>query len=147
MARTTPAQNPRGCARYTSMGRPLRKLHHIHSEAPRRRTLHIRSCNIRTMPVPALCRSQAHGSTGICVKKSGIGKGGLRNDCLKMQLIYGIIIQITRSVPHLFVTFSPAEAGYMNLSTPLGPVLHPFFFVSSRRKVAKQPLDRQVELR
>src|SRR3954452_13388957 len=34
MARTTPAQKPRGCARKTSMGRPLTKLHRF-PECPR----------------------------------------------------------------------------------------------------------------
>jgi hypothetical protein len=36
--------------------------------------------------------------------------------------------------PQLFVTFSPVEARYMNLSTPLGPVLHPLGAVPEEGK-------------
>src|SRR5262245_35284603 len=82
MARTTPAQKPRGCARYTSIGLPLRKLHHVHFlKPPCGQTLAGKELQYphHTVPAPDP-RFQAHGSTGLCVKKTGPGKGGSRND-------------------------------------------------------------------
>jgi hypothetical protein len=49
--------------------------------------------------------------------------------------------------PSLVRHFSACRSGLYESLNAARPCFAPFFFVSSRRKVAKQPLDRQVELR
>jgi hypothetical protein len=59
------------------MGRPLRNLHQIHSKSP----LELDICNIRTITgFPQSFLPQAHGSIGLCVKKTGAGKGRLHKN-------------------------------------------------------------------
>src|SRR4051794_31798216 len=113
MARTTPAQNPRGCARYTSIGLPLRKLHHNH-QSPERRD----RCNIRTMHVqrPGIA-AQTHGTAGLCVKKSRPRKDAWRK--VSPEWFQATVILYRNSEPLApaprNVTLSPLEAVYTDL--------------------------------
>jgi hypothetical protein len=88
MARTTPAQNPRGCARNTSMGRPLRKLHQTHTVSPRDQDI----CNIRTTIRfrihPAVKRMNARGFVS---KNNRIEKADRKKD--QPYMAGGIIVQ------------------------------------------------------
>jgi hypothetical protein len=59
------------------MGYPLRKLHQIHSIASVPLNL-MGSCNIRTTGSRGAGAAQAHGSTGLCVKKLASRKAGSR---------------------------------------------------------------------
>src|SRR6266436_3689685 len=141
MARTTPAQNPRGCARYTSMERPLRKLHHIHSSVPRL----VRICAISApRPVP---RSQspvpsAWKHWALC-QNARLEKSDCETNTHRCQIDTGSIIRrryCDRLSPHLFVTLSPVEAGYISLPGAVSGCLAS----SSRslKKLTKTTLDR-----
>src|ERR1700686_3605556 len=91
------------------MGRPLRTLHQTH-------ILHLRSvpdiCNIRTTPL--FCARpcpQAHGATGLCVKKP-LEKADRRTNHQRRDSRYWNTVdrrlrQIKPPKPHLFVTLPP----------------------------------------
>jgi hypothetical protein len=61
------------------MGRPLRKLHQIHSVSP----YGVDVCNIRTKNPKKVTKGldgKGLGGTALCVKKRPDRKGGLHND-------------------------------------------------------------------
>jgi hypothetical protein len=103
------------------MGRPLRKLHQIHSNASVQPVLPDAcpvSSNNRTTGFPQGPRTQTHESTGLCVKKLAAGKGETQQAAWGL---YGLRYHNTSGapIPHRFVTFSPALEAYM---TPLDAV-------------------------
>jgi hypothetical protein len=79
-------------------------------------------CNIRTSKFPRpIPWYQAHGGTGLCVKKTGAGKGGLRNgrSWNRWQVFRGIIVGIDRLILAGSSLFRRVGRAIPTRSTPL----------------------------
>jgi hypothetical protein len=128
------------------MGRPLRKLHQIHSVSP----YGVDVCNIRTKNPQSTLMDLA--AQRFVSKKDGIEKADHITICHghppKIRYHNTVCDKSSGAIPaasHLFVTFRKAKCQYSRLRAWFRHVLN-FLFVSLKKKYAKTTLDWSTEL-
>src|SRR5271166_6727645 len=147
MARTTPAQNPRGWARYTRIDRPLSALKLI----PHHPTGWGGCCNIRTTALFPFRPRLATRRHGLCVKNSSVRKGAelLENELCPIEVFWYLALNCRKQSAKI-LTGSSLYRRSIPIIQPDHRSLWPWAvppWPSSEEKASKTSLTRLMELR